>query len=279
MSHPKPKGELNHALHPRLTIYRWIAFYVLLAAVLFVIFDAVTSQFRTYRVPTGSVELSVPYITYLQGEPITFSLKNNYDSPIYMPNNCPEEPLSVFKFDGSKWVRLHSQANPDFCFLKDRQIKIAPHSIQNGNFAAWPDLFKAPGRYRLVAYVDYFNTASYQDFEVIARPEKQKVYVQMPGSQTSSQGSAQTSPSRSAESSNPVKQPSLTPYSVTTSAGSITVEYSSAYIYVRSVKPSASCGYEGGRSGTFVETTFKCPGGETQVQLWMSGGRIQQKIE
>ncbi len=279
------KGELNHALHPRDTIYRWIVFYILLALILFMVLDMVASQYRTYRLPTGSVELSVPYITYLVGEPITFTVKNNYESAIYLPNNCPEEPLIVYKQNGAAWERIHAKTDPATCAQKERQIRIEPHDVQQGSYAAWPSLFEKPGKYRIVARVDYFGSAPYQDFEVIAKPEKQKVYVQAPRTtsqsprSTSGSGGSQTQTLSPSQPSAQSPQQVLKPYSVTTSRGTISVEYSSTYITVKSIIPAAGCTYEGGRSGTFIETTFKCSGGETQVQLWLSNGQIQQKIE
>jgi hypothetical protein len=130
-----------------------------------------------------------------------------------------------------------------------------------------------------VAYVDYFNVAPYQDFEVITKPAKQKVYIQIPRQSTSTDGPGQQNGGDEAYGEEESAHISLTPYSVTTSRGMIAVNYSSTYIYVTSVRPAPGCTYEGGRSGVFIETTFKCPSGETQVQLWLSGGRIQQKIE
>lgn len=278
----KLKGELNHALHPRTTVYRWVTFYLLLLVVLYFAFSIFTSQYRTYRVPTGSVELTIPYVTYLVGEPITFTVKNGFESTIYIPNECPEEPLTVYKLVDKKWQRLHAVTSPSSCVLKDRQISVSPHGTQNGNYTSWPELFKDPGKYRVVAYIDYFNMAPYQDFEIIEKPEKQKIYVQTRRQQINSPPNiSPTQPPTGTPppTSDPNPQPTLIPYSVSTSAGSITVEYSPSYIYVRSIVPSTSCNYEGGRSGASIEVTFKCPGDETQIQLWLSSGTIRQKIE
>jgi hypothetical protein len=178
---------------------------------------------------------------------------------------------------------LHAYEDESNCATKDRQIKVEANSSRTGDYSHWPTLFKEPGTYRIVAYVDYFNIAPYQDFEVIEKPVKAKVYVQSP---KISNNTVLQSQKPQTYTNNPDMQPTsqpstpgLTAYSVSTSGNSIQVEYSPTYINVRTVTPAQGCTYEGGRSGTAVEVTFKCPGREIQIQLWLDAGQIRQKIE
>ncbi len=166
------RGELRHVLHPRRTIFMWGIFYTALIAAAIVIFLIFASRIRTYSMPAGAIQLNVPYKTYLVGEPITFTLTNNYNSSIYVSNDCPNEPLAVYRQDSAgTWVRIHAKTDLKNCVQKDRQIKVASGKQQSGSYADWPDLFAQPGKYRIVAYVEYFDIAPYQDFEIIAKPK------------------------------------------------------------------------------------------------------------
>ena len=126
------------------------------------------ANIRTHTLPVGNIALNVPYSKYLINEPITFTVKNNYNSPIYLSNECPKEPLNVYRLVGGVWVRLHDTAAVKDCPNEDRQILVPANSSVNGNFASWHNLFNQPGRYRVVAYVEYYSALPYQEFDVIA---------------------------------------------------------------------------------------------------------------
>lgn len=245
-------------------------------------------QFQTYAIPKGSLSLTTPYATYLVGEPITFTVTNNYNAPIYLPNECPHEPLSVYRYTNNTWQRQHATSNQKDCPATGTQIKVLPGSSQSGNYNAWQTLFSQLGKYRIVAYVDYFNSTSYQDFEVIAKPEKQKQYAEAPARTIPTGGTTSKSSPITIPQTSPT-QPKPTPpapiaqnYSVTIAAGSIQATYTTTAITITSVVPASGCTYEGSRPGTtasFIEITLKCAGNETQVQLSLVAGNIVKKIE
>ena len=275
------KGELHHALHPRHTYMRWAIFYVIGVAVAASVFFVVTNRIRTYSIPSGALQLSVPYKKYLVGETISFTLRNNYNSPVYVEDECPAEPLIVYKQTGDDWVRIHDKATTASCIGKERRISIAPYSKQSGTFDAWPNLFKDPGTYRIVAHVDYFNAAPYEDFEVIAKPEV-KVATPTTVSVATVHDDAETtqtiektnSPASTAVIAPVVTVPTLNSKTITLTGGSISVQYSSTFITVISVTPAAGCTKEGGRSGAQVQVQFNCGRSETQIVLSLVNGQL-----
>lgn len=271
------RGELDHVHNPRRTHVMWALFYLLAAIVFIGVFLLVAGRIRTYYMPTGAVQLNIPYNTYLVGEPITFTLTNNYDSAIYINNKCPQEPLAVYRQEGGKWVRLHDNTSVANCKNTDRQVKVASSGTQSGSYANWPTLFSQPGKYRVVAYVEYFNIAPYQDFEVIARPPiPAPLPVRVP--RTTIQKSTAPTPAptnQENESNSSSATPSLSSKTISVqNFGSIYLQYSTTIIYVKSIVPAAGCTYEGGQSGPQVQVTFKCSGRETQVNISLSGGKI-----
>ncbi|PIZ62693.1 hypothetical protein COY17_02125 [Candidatus Saccharibacteria bacterium CG_4_10_14_0_2_um_filter_52_9] len=163
-------GELLYTRNPRHFRILWAVAYIVIFILLIAGLYAAASRIRTHTLPVGSIELSVPYSKYAVGETVTFSIKNNFNSQAYVTNSCPAEPLAVYRQDGSKWVRIHDQASEGDCPDEQRQVGIPAGGTTNGNFAAWPNLFSQPGKYRIVAYVQHYNALPYQEIEIIARP-------------------------------------------------------------------------------------------------------------
>ncbi len=160
-------NELDHSKHPiKLSIF-WAIVYTFIATSILFGMSIVADQYRTHIIPTGSVALTIPYSKYTVGEKINFTIKNNYNSSIYIINNCPSEPLAVYKQIDGKWVLQHDQASTYECPTEQRQIDIKAGETMNGSFAPWPNLFSQPGKYRIVAFVEYYNALPYQDIEVV----------------------------------------------------------------------------------------------------------------
>ncbi len=161
-------NELNNMHNPlRLRLF-WVAVYAGLVIMALGIMWFVAEQVRTHSLPSGQVMLSIPYSKYVVGESISFTLKNNYNSPIYVTNNCPYEPLAVYRFESGQWIRQHDTTLAGNCPNEDRQEMIGAGESVSGNFDSWYYLFKQPGKYRVVAFVEYYNSLPYQEIEVVA---------------------------------------------------------------------------------------------------------------
>jgi hypothetical protein len=128
------------------------------------------------------------------GETISFTITNNYNSPLYVLNNCPNEPLAVYRLQDSSWVRQHDTASLEECPTEDRQVSVAANAVTSGDFSAWHNLFSQPGKYRVVAYVEYYNALPYQEFEVIAKPLAKTVSSPTTAPSTSTQPQTTTPP-------------------------------------------------------------------------------------
>jgi plastocyanin len=203
----------------------WATFYVVFTALVITGLYAAGSHIRTHTLPVGQIELSVPYSTYLVGETVTFTVKNNFNSPIYIANACPAEPLNVYRLENGRWQRTHDTALKKDCPEEDRQIKIPANGSVSSSFAPWHDLFKTPGKYRVVAYVEYYNSLPYQEFEIITAPvSKPPIVITLPGpsvgntiplSPQQTSGTVQGSPSTPAGSTGSTPQPNPNPQAYT----------------------------------------------------------------
>lgn len=269
-------SELNQVRHPYRIYFFWGLVYSLIIAVVVLLLFWAAGRIRTHTLPEGSISLKIPYSKYLVGEPITFTLKNNYNSSIYVVNNCPSEPLEVYKLENEEWVRQHDRVSIKQCDDDSRQISVPAKGVVNGSFAAWKNLFSTPGKYRIVAYVEYYNQLPYQDIEIIEKPSVQPTSNAANANSNSSSSTEESEEQESTQTQNNTGRQTKT---TSTASGSIKVQYDAINVYVISVTPASGCGYEGGRSGREVEVTFKCAGGETQVQLRVVNGQLATKIE
>lgn len=164
------KPRLNKAENMLKRNVFWGVLYVVILVAFSLAVFLVTDRMQTHIIPNGQIELNVPYSKYLQGETVSFSIKNNFDSSVYVINGCPGEPLAVYKRVNSKWIRIHDQASESDCPEEQRKVSVAAGTTVNGNFKPWHNLFSEPGNYRIVAYVENYNALPYQDFEVVAKP-------------------------------------------------------------------------------------------------------------
>ncbi len=162
--------KLSYEQNKHRRLFAWLAVYVLIIFSIFSIIYYVTTRLRTHTLPVGSISLVIPYSQYAAGEPITFQMVNNLNSSIYVINECPAEPLNVYIWQDSAWVRIHDQANPNDCPAENRKVAVAPNSSLSGDFNAWPNLFAQAGKYRVVAVIEHYNALPYQDFEVVSPP-------------------------------------------------------------------------------------------------------------
>lgn len=280
------KSELNHILHPRRILIFWISFYAVITIIGAFFFYQAADKIKLHTVPSGSVELSIPYSKYLVGEVVSFTLKNNYNSPIYVNNNCPNEPLAIYRLEGSEWTRIHDQTSIEKCPTQDRQVSVPANGVIGGSFEPWEHLFEKPGQYRVVAYVEYYNELPHQDFEVIAKPEIPAPTITQKPNATANAISTPptvTSPVATPQAPQPstpaTSAPERKSQTVAVSGGSVSVQYDNTAIYVTSIAPATGCNYEGGRSGPEVEVEFKCNGTETQLKLTLSNGQLVQRVQ
>jgi len=166
----KRKGELYHVMNPHRTKIAWGAFYAALVFGLLGGLYFVANHIQTHSVPTGNIVLSTPYSKYLLGEPVSFTVTNKYNSTVYVTNECPAEPVAVYRQNGNSWVRVHDTAAATDCPDEDRQVGIPASSTVTLSLAPWHHLFDQAGNYRLVAILDGYNSLPYVDLTVAPQP-------------------------------------------------------------------------------------------------------------
>ncbi|OGJ43228.1 hypothetical protein A3I58_03290 [Candidatus Peregrinibacteria bacterium RIFCSPLOWO2_02_FULL_39_10] len=85
---------------------------------------------------------------YSRRQVVTVSLTNNTKEPIIIPNECPNEPLTVLRYENNEWVKktaspeLDCSSSKDLTIQPEKKIKIAYDSWNNA-------LFNNMGRFKI----------------------------------------------------------------------------------------------------------------------------------
>ena len=151
----------------------WVIFYILLIAGFVKLGLHFYREHDEDQFPPGSISLEASKDRYKPGEAISFVIRNQFPNTIYVTNNCPEEPLNVYRWDNNKWGQIHATAKDknSNCYKQPRHIAIKPNSTRKYDFEDWPTLFEEPGVYRLAMEIDHSDEIVFDDF-VILRPPK-----------------------------------------------------------------------------------------------------------
>lgn len=183
----------------------WILVYVVLVAASFFSARWVLHRLDRDVVLEGNVELAVPKARFAVGEDVSFTMKNDLETSIFIINGCPKEPLHVFRWNGKTWDAVHATTTKSYCEGQSRMIEIPAKRSVTYSYRAWPELFAQPGYYRIVASVEQYVKYPYADFEIYApgvstsptaapqgapvlQQEPANVVVPQPGEDASEQG-------------------------------------------------------------------------------------------
>lgn len=248
-----------------------------LITIITILFVAGT-RITTKTLPEGNITVTTPYQTYLLGEEITFTVHNNFNSSIVLKNNCPTEPLDVYRYENDKWVRIHDTADSKACMSNQRMVTIPANGQRDASFASWPRLFDKPGKYRIVAYVDYYEQLPFADFEIIEKPSSSNPQAAISSTISKNVTPTVTTPSTStsnaSSSQNNTSTPSRSLRTISLEQGVIVAESDTKNIYIKSITPNSGWRYEGGNNGPQVEVTFKRSEQEVKVTLQLKNGSI-----
>lgn len=162
---PKPANLFGYMLP-------WVFVYLaIITAAVF--FGGVTyHKYNEHRLPTGNIELTVDKLSYQLGETVSFTVTNHFPVPVFVTNQCPNEPLSVYRWNNEEWVQLHAVAQDDSeCYTQERNVAIPSEATRSYDFSDWEDLFSSPGVYRIAASIDHYADIPFQDFVILEPAE------------------------------------------------------------------------------------------------------------
>ncbi|MBN2086724.1 YidC/Oxa1 family membrane protein insertase [Candidatus Peregrinibacteria bacterium] len=87
------------------------------------------------------------------GKDVTLEIKNNSESVITIPNNCPKNPLIAERYINGEWILQEYEIDPARC-EDTKDVEIAPGDKYMLNYGEWGwNIFNEEGKYRII-----FNT-------------------------------------------------------------------------------------------------------------------------
>lgn len=150
----------------------WAVLYLFIVGGTTTFAAVMLTKYEKQHLPSGSIELSVDKSKYQQGEVVEFTVTNHFPVPVYVTNQCPREPLNVYRWQNTAWVQIHATAKEDGeCYTQERDVAVASEATRSYNFSDWPDLFSEPGVYRIAAVIDHYSEIPFQDFVVLEPAE------------------------------------------------------------------------------------------------------------
>jgi len=150
----------------------WTMFYVLLFVVFGLVINGRVHNVSTKIIPNGQISLVASKIKYTVGDSVQVQITNGLNSALVYNNHCPQEPLSVYRFENNGWSRIHSTIDNSACAGLQKNVSIAPGASYSINYAPWSQLFSQPGIYRIAALADNYNGLAYADIDVVAPASK-----------------------------------------------------------------------------------------------------------
>jgi hypothetical protein len=151
--------------------HRFFKVSYVVAAVLTGIVGYQTVHFSSAQsLPSNSVQLQTNKQSYDVGEVVRFTLINGLSGAISVTNNCPNEPLTVFRQQQGGWIQIHDTAvNTDKCQNEPRSYTIVSGGQVSATYIFWPKLFNSPGHYRITAPIEGFSNGPSAEFDVVAQ--------------------------------------------------------------------------------------------------------------
>ena len=116
--------------------------------------------------PPDAVEIVLSKDSYEVGEEIIFGVQNKTDRSLRVENECPYEPLEIYRWNDSRWEHIKAQAKVE-CRADHEDIMIEPYSLVGSTFLPWSNIiFKEVGKYRLELKIEGFGNNFYKEFEI-----------------------------------------------------------------------------------------------------------------
>jgi len=146
----------------------WICFYSLMALSVWGIVNFARQDLSD---SSGSIEgqvvLSTDQQRYEVGDEVVFTINNDSASKIFITNDCPQEPLIVYRWNNDMWQRIHEKAPLGSCADQARQVAIDSYDSLSGSYKNWQKLFEEPGIYRIAVVVNGYDGLAFRDIEIL----------------------------------------------------------------------------------------------------------------
>ena len=117
--------------------------------------------------PRDAVEIILSKSQFTVGEEIYFGILNNSDRILEIENECPREPLEIYKLAGDSWQHIKGEAEVK---CSQKHIVLEPGELKGSSFLPWQNiLFNSPGTYKIVVEIEGYKSEFEEIFTIIPR--------------------------------------------------------------------------------------------------------------
>lgn len=112
-----------------------------------------------------AIEIVLSKEQYKIGEEIYFGILNNSDRVLKVENECPKEPLEIYKLAKGVWRHIKSAAKIK---CSQKNIALEPGELKGSSFLPWQNiLFSSPGTYKIVVEAEGYKGEFEKVFTII----------------------------------------------------------------------------------------------------------------
>ncbi len=166
--------QITQNLSKKKRLIGWIILYSVIVLIFISFISNKVSQINTKVIPSGLITLSLPKSQYSLGEGIQLTVTNKLTNTINLNNQCPQEPLNVYRWENNIWSSLHTTVDSAQCQGLPQIISIKPNTTYSIDYSKWNNLFTTPGIYRIAALANNYKSLAYVDFNIISPAQTTK---------------------------------------------------------------------------------------------------------
>lgn len=140
---------------------------IIIAALAVIIAVRLTTPSGHPILPRDAVEIILSKSQFTVGEEIYFGILNNSDRVLKIENECPKEPLEIYKLVKGAWQHIKGAAKVK---CSQKNIALEPGELKGSSFLPWQDiLFNSPGTYKIVVEIEGYKSEFEEIFTIISR--------------------------------------------------------------------------------------------------------------
>jgi hypothetical protein len=134
----------------------------------FVVFGRLSnvSIFALTQAPAG-IKLYVDQQQYAVGQQINVTVANTTSRTVYVNNNCPYQPFTVYRYSDGQWLSISATTDASKCVGETHAYPVPAHRSVVTDYQYWMGLFNQPGSYRIVANIESYSGGPNVTFQVV----------------------------------------------------------------------------------------------------------------
>lgn len=139
---------------------------IIAAALVLVLIVKLSMPLGRPALPRDAIEIVLTKEQYKIGEEIYFGILNKSDRVLKIENECPREPLEIYKLVKGDWRHIKASAKIE---CSQKHIVLEPGELKGSTFLPWQNiLFNSAGTYKIVVEAEGYKNEFEKIFTIIS---------------------------------------------------------------------------------------------------------------